>query len=107
MMMTTPYTPFFSSLPGLGASGPDFAQFELQTINLFLQDAASAAIRKLSAYIEANSLRFPVLAAIAPIVGHAAEAFRNHEYANALAQAYAAYRQIVMLRAAVPDLPNP
>jgi hypothetical protein len=105
--MATPYAPFSSSLPGLSVSGPDIAQFELQTMNLFLQDAASAAIRKLSAYIETNSLRFPVLAAVAPIVGHAAEAFRNREYANAFAQAYVAYRQIVMLRAAVPELPNP
>jgi hypothetical protein len=52
-------------------------------------------------------MRFHSLAAVAPLIAEAADAFRTREFAKALAYAYTAYRQIVMLRAAVPELPNP
>jgi hypothetical protein len=100
------YSPF-SLLSGSMPDAPHAAQFESQTANLFLRDAASEAIRKVAAYVETNSARFPPLAAIAPVISQAADAFRNREYGSALAHAYTAYRQIVMVRGAVPDLPNP
>jgi hypothetical protein len=107
LMTSIPYPPFSSAFALSTALPPDAAQFELETINAFLQDAAAGAIRKLSAYVDANSVRFHSLAAVAPLIAAAADAFRNREFAKALEYAYAAYRQIVMLRAALPELPNP
>jgi hypothetical protein len=85
----------------------DLANLENEAINTFLQDAASNSIRKLFDYLEKNSQKYPQLAPYPAVVSQAVEAFKNKNYSQALAIAYQAHRAIIVLRAAVPDLPSP
>jgi hypothetical protein len=100
------YVPIIPGLASAAAPSLDSAWLEMQTLNAFLQDAAAGWIRKLSGYLETNSQKVQTLAAIAPLVGRAADSFRNRDYTAAFAQAYEAYRSIVKLRTVIPDLPD-
>ena len=81
-------------------------QAEQQAMNGFLREAAAGPIRKLHDYLEAHSQKYSQLAQCIPVVQQAATAFGAHDYAQALAQVYQAYRYIAALHTSLPDLPS-
>jgi hypothetical protein len=81
-------------------------QAEQQALNGFLQETAAGPIRKLHEYLDAHSQKYSQLAPCIPLVQQAAKAFGTHDYTQALAQVYQAYRYITALRASIADLPG-
>ena len=79
---------------------------EQQALNTLLQEVAAGPIRKLHGYLEAHSQKHSQLVHCIPLVQQAAKAFGAHDYTQALAQTYQAYRYIAALRASTPDLPS-
>ena len=80
---------------------------EAQALNSFLQGTTAEAIRKLHAYLRANSEQHPQLQNCTPVVQQAAELFAAGDYGRAFSQIFQAYRLITLLRVQAPALPTP
>jgi hypothetical protein len=81
-------------------------QAEQQAVDGFLREAAAGPIRKLHDYLDAHSRKYNQLTQCIPLVQQAATAFGAHDYTQALAQLYQAYRYISSLRTSLPELPG-
>jgi hypothetical protein len=70
-------------------------------------DIIAASLRRLSAYLEANSGQYAGLETGVPIVTQAAQRFAMREYAEAFNLVWLAYCAIEAARAADPRIPPP
>jgi hypothetical protein len=94
-----------------GLSWPEHTMFvnpvleHRAAVNL-VENMTTDTLRGLSAYLEANSERWPALEAGGPLVAQAERLRMAGEYAQAFNLIYECYRAIALLRAADPQMPD-
>ena len=93
-----PFAPGYSVMP----TNP---MLDHQAAVNLVEDITAESLRTLSAWLEAHAGRQPGVETCVPIVTQAAHCFVAHDYAQAFALIWQAYRAIALLRANNPQLP--
>jgi hypothetical protein len=71
----------------------------------FVEDLTAQSLHRLSAYLEANTGKYPALGSCVPIVTQATHCLAARDYAQAFELIWQAYRLITAIRATNPQLP--
>jgi hypothetical protein len=95
-----------------GVAAPASAPFgadvdlEFQTLLAFQRRQAAELLVKLYDYLDKNVAIHSELANVIPVLRQAVELYRTGSYDAALAQAFAVFRFIMLLRATKPGVPE-